>query len=98
MSKEEEELREKIVKSLDKTTASRFWSDREAWIEIATDQILERVKSKCYLKAERELPNPTIDIHIWRDYSPSMAYDTAIQDILTPDSEGRVFRAVYEEW
>ena len=31
---------------------------------------------------ERKLPNPILDIHIWREYSPNMAYEKALQDML----------------
>jgi len=54
------------------------------------DQILSidgiRVEAK-----DQSLPEPDIDIHIWRDYSPDMAYERALQDMLKPDSEGRVW-------
>ncbi len=35
-----------------------------------------------YFKIEKPLPEPDMDIHIWRDYSPDMAYDKCKDDML----------------
>ena len=34
----------------------------------------EEAKNYVQLHPDQSLPNPNMDIHIWRDYSPDMAY------------------------
>jgi hypothetical protein len=57
----------------------------QEWIELHEE-------GKLLVKAEnQDLPNPVKDIHIWRDYTPSMAYEEALRDMLKPDSKGEVW-------
>jgi len=51
------------------------------------DKILSYLHSQgcVLLKENQELPNPVMDIHLWRDYSPDMAYEKGLQDMLKAD-------------
>jgi hypothetical protein len=46
-----------------------------------TKQILS-IKGIRIEAEKQELPEPNMDIHLWRDYSPDEAYEKAQQDML----------------
>jgi len=58
-------------------------------VEQAIDQILS-LKGIRIEAENQDLPEPDMDTHIWRDYSPDMAYEKAQQDMLTP-KDGKVW-------
>lgn len=87
----EQELREKIIKLI------KQWEDNS--ISIFSSSVLEAIAKQIHifykqanyvrLADDQTKPEPTIDIHLWRDYSPSVAYQIA-QD----DMQDAVFRKV----
>ena len=42
----------------------------------------DRFKDCVQLDPDQSLPEPNLDIHIWRDYTPDMAYEKAQRDML----------------
>ena len=75
------DLKEKIADLL------YLWDDRPSKDEThynEADEILAYIKAGGYVKLadNQELPNPFMDMHLWRDYSPDMAYEKGQQDML----------------
>ena len=83
-----EELKE-IAEILRNKKISVVCCKDDTWIcEESVEELVGEIQT--YLKehnyvqldGDQSLPEVDIDIHIWRDYSPDMAYEKAQQDML----------------
>lgn len=95
MSKDNQEIREKMTFAICSRINGEWKSCREEMCD-GCGFILPRLKLAvkavkqvetpthriAIVKKKPELPTPNMDIHTWRDYSPDMAYEKAINDML----------------
>ncbi len=92
MNIEELKQRAKLTENeVANVTSVRF--SEEAWEDVQKAleaQINKLLNQPLYFKIEKPLPEPDMDIHIWRDYSPDMAYDKCKDDMLQREKESYI--------